>query len=115
MPYKIRISKEGCRWVEPPDRWQFTLPEMIDGLCSEFFRHRTEGDAPLPESLTAKQIVDIVVAEHQRYGTNAVWTWAEQNYNVDDTEARAWARGLVLRVLPGLATDNINEEGTNER
>lgn len=108
MPYKIRVSRANGReerWVEPPDKWQLTLPELVDGLCSEFFRDRTDDAEPLPEHLTAKQVIDIAVAEYSRYGTNATWTWAEQSPNVDEQEARAWARDMILRVLPGLATE----------
>lgn len=91
-----------CRWVNTTQRWQFDLSDLIDGLCSKFWRDRIEeDDDPLPEHLTALQIMEIIRDEYKIYGTNAVWTWSD-TYGVDDEAARAWARRLILAVLPDL-------------
>lgn len=88
-------------WVETTTRWEFTLDQLIDGLCSHYHRDRVEGDEELPERLTQTAIMRTVREEYERRGTDNVWTWSD-NEDSDCEEARAWARDLVLAVLPDL-------------
>lgn len=95
------------RWVETVTRWEFKLEDLISGLCSHYIRHRDEEeDGPLPSQLSVTALVRAAREEFMTYGTNAVWTWAEERYGNARTERQeadeAWARGLILAVLPDL-------------
>jgi hypothetical protein len=102
---RVRKGVQGdrrCHWIQTSVTHQWELHDLVDGLCSHYIRyHVEEHDGPLPESLTAAQIVKITKEECGTYGTSAVWTWSE-GYNVDSEAARAWARGVILRVFPEL-------------
>lgn len=91
-----------CRWIEPRTKWQFELDDLIIGLCSHYWRDRTDDDDPLPETLTINEIVETVKEQHTRWGTNAVWTWGDELDEQDSEEAHAWARRLILAILPDL-------------
>lgn len=92
-------------WIETRTKWEFTLDQLIDGLCSHYHRNRTEDDDPLPEKLTTTAIVRTVREQYEEHGTANTWTWSDSDYgsdSADHAEARAWARGLILAELPGL-------------
>ena len=69
-----------------------------------------EEDGPLPEYLSVTALVRTAREEFMTYGTNAVWTWAEEQYGMDSGGRQqideAWARGLILAVLPDLELPN---------
>lgn len=91
------------RWIETTTRWEFNLEELIDGLCSHHHRNRTDDDDPLPEKLTLHAILRTVREQYKEHGTANTWTWSDSDYNTaDHEEARAWARRLILAVLPDL-------------
>lgn len=94
-------------WVETRTKWEFDLNDLINGLCSHYRRHCDEDedpDLPEPGDLAATAVLRYVRQEYVLYGTNAVWTWSEEEDLTpdEDTEARAWARSVILAVLPGL-------------
>lgn len=97
-------SGEPVRWIETRTMWEFTLSQLIDGLCSHYIRDRIEeDDGPLPESLTLHQITKTTREEYEQHGRQNVWTWTESGqYTISDEDARAWARTVVLAVLPDL-------------
>lgn len=96
-------SGEPVRWIETRTMWEFTLHQLIDGLCSHYIRDRIEeDDAPLPDSLTVHQITKTAREQYERHGTENVWTWVESSHTITDEDARAWARKLILAVMPGL-------------
>lgn len=99
---EYKHNGKPVRWIETRTMWRFTLHQLIDGLCSHYVRNRTEGDDPLPESLTIHQITTAVREEYELHGTMNVPTWPEGQYAMSDDDARAWARGVILDVLPGL-------------
>ena len=89
-------------WVETATTWEFTLDDLIDGLCSHYIRNRVDGeDEPLPVHLSATALVRTAREEIMRHGTGNTWTWCESS-GYDTDEARTWARGLILAVLPDL-------------
>lgn len=92
---------EKVRWIEVRPVFQLELHELIDGLCSEFIRNRTDDDKPLPAAMSAAEIVRVVRLEYAGLGMNHVWTWAEQT-GQDEDAAREWARNLVLDAFPEL-------------
>lgn len=96
-------QKTPCSWIEPRTTWQWGLTDLVDGLCSHYFRHRTDDDDPLPETLTGDRLIEIVKGEYEQHGTDNVWTWSDNESFVENEESRTWACGLVLAVLPGLA------------
>ena len=101
-----RNTRTGApvRWIETRTTWEFDLIDMINALCSFHIRNRTEdtyADDPLPDSLSVRDIVRTVREETEHHGVN-VWTWTESHHGMTDADARAWARGLILAVLPDL-------------
>lgn len=94
------------RWVETAPVLQLSLTDLINGLCSHYWRNWCEGDEEPPTRMGERQILKTVREEYLLYGTNAVWTWSEENSNVNDTEARNWARRVITAVFP----DFENEE-----
>lgn len=100
--YKGTNSRgEQVAWIEPRITMQLELHELIDGLCSKYVRNRTDGDEPLPLSMSADEIVSTVKDEYAHYGTNAVWTWGEQT-GQNEEAARKWAKSLILFAFPEL-------------
>lgn len=97
---------ERISWIEPRIVLQLEVHELVDGLCSKYFRNRTDGDDPLPDVLSAEEIVTAVKDEYAYYGTNAVWTWFEEGFDHDtirdENAAREWAEGLILTAFPEL-------------
>lgn len=92
-----------CRWIQPRTMWQWDLDDLINGLCSKYWRHRYPDDDPLPDHLTIDEIVDVTKEQYEHYGTNAVWTWTEEGLDEEGSkEAHAWARRLILTVLPDI-------------
>lgn len=91
-----------CRWIEPRTKWEFELSALVTGLCSQYWRNRTDEDEPLPDHLSLDEIIDIVKEQYEHYGTNAVWTWGDEVHWEEVQEADAWARRLVLAVLPDI-------------
>jgi hypothetical protein len=100
----VGADKRPCRWIEPRTTWQFSLNDLIDGLCSYYWRHRTADDEtdPLPETLSLDDIVRTVKEEFESYGLSNTWTWCEQVYSDSVDEARTWATRLILAVLPDI-------------
>ncbi len=104
---KIRRGTKGpdrtpCHWIEPRIAYQWEIHDLVDGLCSEYFRNRTDDDDPLPEHLTYDEIIDTVKEQYKEHGTNNVWTWSDGGDFDENEKARAWARRLILAVLPDL-------------
>lgn len=99
------------RWVESARKREFTLNDLIDGLCSRYIRNRTPDDTEtLPVCLSKTAIIRTAHEEFDAYGTNATWTWVENNpSDMTSEQARAWAERLVLVVLPGLAIPKEND------
>ncbi len=96
-------DRRPCHWVQPHTVWRWDLDDLVNGLCSHFFRNRYEGDGvEVPEHMTLLKILEIVRGEYESYGENAVWTWSDGISAEQDTSSREWARGVILRVLPGL-------------
>ena len=97
---------ERISWIEPRIVLQLEVHELVDGLCSKYFRNRTDGDDPLPDVLTVEEIVTAVKDEYAYYGTNAVWAWREEGFDHDtirdENEAREWAKDLILSAFPEL-------------
>lgn len=89
------------RWIEPRTDWQFTLDDLVDGLCSHYIRDRTYDDGELPSELSLASVIGTVKQEYAYRGTSTLWTWRAQT-GQDVGEAEAWARALVLAVLPSL-------------
>lgn len=92
------------RWVETSPVIQFELEELIDGLCSHYWRNWCEGDEAPPARLTEQKLMKAVREEYLLYGTNAVWTWCESVSDVTGTGARNWARRVILAVFPDFET-----------
>jgi hypothetical protein len=105
--YRGTYERDGSpvHWVETRTKWEFTLDQLIDGLCSHYHRNRIEGDDPFPEKLTATAVVRTVREQYEEHGTANVCTWSDSDYGSDredHNKARAWARELILAVLPDL-------------
>lgn len=95
---------DPIRWIETRTTWEYELHHLIDGLCSHYIRDRVEeDDGPLPDSLTLHQITKTAREQYERHGSENVWTWTESGHSdITDEDARAWARKVILAVLPGL-------------
>jgi hypothetical protein len=94
------LRKTPCSWIEPRTTWQWGLDDLVDGLCSYYFRN---GDRPVPDRLTEDRLIDIVKAEYEAHGTENVWTWSDEGRSYAEAEeCRGLARGLVREAFPGL-------------
>lgn len=102
-------NRTPCRWIEPRTTWQFEVGELVEGLCSRYWRHRIPDDDPPPAHLSLAEVVNIAKEEHERYGTNATWTWSDGGDHVEAERARVWATVIILRVLPGLRIPHEEE------
>lgn len=76
------------------------LTEMIDGLCSKYVRNRCDDDAPLPDTLSGRAVMESVKEQYDMYGTNATWTWSDDLSSEDAQKYSDWARALILAVWP---------------
>lgn len=95
-------DETSCRWIEQRISYEWELDDLIDGLCSEYWRDRYDGDDPLPDHLSLDKIIGVVKGEYKRRGTDNVWTWSDSSEYEKAEEARAWARSMILAVLPDI-------------
>lgn len=98
--------KRPCRWIEPRTTWEFELQDLLNGLGSHYWRDHREGDEPPSATLTADGVVAIAKGEHERYGTETIWTWADSIDDVTHAVAEKWARDIILAVLPELEVED---------
>lgn len=103
----VRTGTDGTRYVETRSTWQFTLSNLVDGLCSRYWRDWCEGEAFPPDRLSARAIVRIAREEHEHFGTTATWAWTEGCF--DEAKARAWARRVILESLPGYSNETESQ------
>lgn len=83
------------------------LPQLIEGLCSKYWRDRYEGDGGLPESLTLAEVWEVVRDEYDSRGDDNVWTWSDRISKSEDTEARQWAYEKITAVIPEMAGEEF--------
>jgi hypothetical protein len=82
------------------------LAQLIDGLCSKYWRDRYEGDGGVPGSLTLDQVWETVRDEYDNHGDNNVWTWSDHIDRATDKEARQWAYDRITAVIPEMAGED---------
>jgi hypothetical protein len=84
-----------------------SLDEMVDGLCSKYWRDRYDGDDGVPDSLSLPEVWETVRGEYDRHGSANTWTWSDACLYASAEEARKWARDIILTVIP-----ELKEEGS---
>jgi hypothetical protein len=105
-------STQPVAWLNLSIPVQPEVHDLVDGLGSEYYRHRVAsdderpGDRPveLPTELTQRQIADIYRKELKHWGTANLATWGDYpslSFN-EQEQARKWLTELVVAAFPEL-------------
>lgn len=98
------VTPEGAKVRCLTFRIQHTLDlsEMIDGLCSEFWRHLDAEGPDVPSKMSRARVLESIRREYTERGTTHVWTWLDNPAISDQVanKARSWARRVILDAFP---------------